>query len=145
MPKPLQVVHTEELIVSFDPNICRHAGECVRGLPQVFDTSRPDWIRLEGTWPEEIVAVVARCPSGALQAVRADVAPEKPLGLPMAGVLVHATRDGPIVVKGGVTLQHPEGKQEQRRGSVALCRCGQTRSTPFCDGTHTKVGFRSPA
>jgi len=73
------------------------------------------------------------------------VAPEKPLGLPMAGVLVHATRDGPIVVKGGVTLQHPEGKQEQRRGSVALCRCGQTRSTPFCDGTHTKVGFRSPA
>jgi len=62
MPKPLQVVHTKELVVTFDPNICRHSGECVRGLPKVFDVSRPDWIRLEGTWPEEIVAVVGTRP-----------------------------------------------------------------------------------
>ncbi len=143
MPKKLQVVATTELAVTFDPNICRHSGVCLRGLPGVFDVSRPDWIRLEGAWPEEIVAAVARCPSGALQAVRAGVAPQKPLDLPLAGVLVHPTKNGPVVVKGGVTLELPSGKREKRQGSFSLCRCGQTGNSPFCDGSHIRVGFQS--
>jgi uncharacterized Fe-S cluster protein YjdI len=145
MPQPLQIYQTPELVVTFDPNVCRHAGECVRGLPKVFDVSRPDWIRPGEAWPEEVVAVVARCPSGALQAVRAGSAPVKPLDLPSPGVTVHATRDGPVIVKGTVTLELPTGKQEKRSGAFALCRCGHTGSTPFCDGSHARVGFRSPA
>ena len=143
MPRPLQVVHTAELAVTFDPNVCRHAGECVRGLPAVFDTARADWIRLEGTWPEEIMAVVAKCPSGALQAVRAGAPAQKPLDLPLAGVAVHATKNGPIVVKGGVMLELPSGKREKRQGSFSLCRCGHTGNSPFCDGSHLRVGFTS--
>jgi uncharacterized Fe-S cluster protein YjdI len=145
MPKPLQLYQTDDLLVSFDPNVCRHSGECLRGLPQVFDVSRPDWILLGGAWPEEVVEVVARCPSGALHAVRAGVAPEKPLPFASPGVVIHATRDGPILVKGSVTLELPTGEQQRRSGAFLLCRCGQTKSTPFCDGSHVKVGFRSPS
>jgi CDGSH-type Zn-finger protein len=60
-------------------------------------------------------------------------------------VVLHATRDGPIVVKGTVTLQLPNGQEQKRSGAFQLCRCGQTRNPPFCDGSHIRVGFRSPA
>jgi uncharacterized Fe-S cluster protein YjdI len=144
MPKPLQVYQTTELVVTFDPNVCAHSGECLRGLPQVFDVSRPDWIRLDGVWPEEVVTVVGRCPSGALQAARSGAPAQKPLPFASPGVTLHATRDGPILVKGTVTLQLPNGQEQKRSGSFLLCRCGQTRNTPFCDGSHIRVGFRSP-
>ena len=56
--------------VSFDNEVCEHSGECVRGLPLVFDTKRRPWIDPDGATPEEVAAQVARCPSGALQYVR---------------------------------------------------------------------------
>ena len=43
---------------------------------------------------------------------------------------------GPLVIKGGVTLIHPDGLEEQRDGTVALCRCGLSAKKPFCDGSH---------
>lgn len=55
------------ITVTFDPNLCRHTGVCVRGLPLVFDVTRKRWIRPELASPEEVAAQVARCPSGALQ------------------------------------------------------------------------------
>jgi uncharacterized Fe-S cluster protein YjdI len=52
--------------VSYDPVRCRHAAECVRGLPAAFDTDRRPWILPDGADAEDIVRVVARCPTGAL-------------------------------------------------------------------------------
>jgi len=67
MTKRLQVYSTPEVTVTFDPNICRHAGICVHGLPAVFDVTRRQWVKPELASPEEVRAQVARCPSGALQ------------------------------------------------------------------------------
>lgn len=67
MAKPLQTYETPGITVTFDPNICRHTGVCVRGLPMVFDVKRKRWVRPELATPEEVAAQVARCPSGALQ------------------------------------------------------------------------------
>lgn len=66
-PKRLQTYETPEITVTFDPNLCRHTGICVRGLPQVFDVQRQHWIRPERASAAEVSAQVARCPSGALQ------------------------------------------------------------------------------
>jgi uncharacterized Fe-S cluster protein YjdI len=59
--------------VSFDGDVCRHAAECVRGMPDVFDVSRRPWIDPTRAHTEDsaqaLRQVVARCPSGALNVV----------------------------------------------------------------------------
>jgi uncharacterized Fe-S cluster protein YjdI len=70
MSSRLQVYETPEITVTFDPSICIHSGNCVRGLPAVFDISRRRWIRPEAASADEVEAQVARCPSGALQCHR---------------------------------------------------------------------------
>jgi uncharacterized Fe-S cluster protein YjdI len=56
-----------ERTVSFDPEVCEHAAECVRGLPEVFDTKKRPWIQPDNAPGAEVDAQVARCPSGALR------------------------------------------------------------------------------
>ncbi len=68
MTKRQQVYESAEITVTFDPEVCSHSGECVRGLPAVFDISRKRWVRPEAASAAEVTAQVARCPSGALQA-----------------------------------------------------------------------------
>jgi uncharacterized Fe-S cluster protein YjdI len=56
----------DKLVVRYDPAICIHAGECVRGLPSVFSLSRKPWIDVNGAPAAAIIEQVKRCPSGAL-------------------------------------------------------------------------------
>jgi uncharacterized Fe-S cluster protein YjdI len=56
-----------DVVVSFDPEVCEHAGECVRGLPAVFDVKQRPWIQPDNAPAADVREVVARCPSGALQ------------------------------------------------------------------------------
>lgn len=53
--------------ISFDPDVCQHSGNCTRGLAAVFDAERRPWIDPDGASPEEVIAQVGRCPSGALR------------------------------------------------------------------------------
>jgi len=70
MEKRLQVYEAPGVTVTFDPNICQHTGICLQGLPAVFDVTRKRWVRPELASPEEVVAQVAHCPSGALQILK---------------------------------------------------------------------------
>lgn len=58
-------------VVTYDEKICSHAGECVKGMPQVFDPSKTPWIQPGDHSFESIEQVVKRCPSGALKVTRA--------------------------------------------------------------------------
>ena len=59
--------------VSFDREVCQHAAECVRGMPEVFDTSKRPWIHPTHANTADLAnhlrKVVARCPSAALNIV----------------------------------------------------------------------------
>jgi uncharacterized Fe-S cluster protein YjdI len=77
MSKRLQVYRATDIVVTFDPTVCSHSGVCLRGAPEVFDISRRDWIRPKAASSEKVAAVVACCPSGALQAVRQGHPPRR--------------------------------------------------------------------
>ena len=63
---PMQEYKNDKLVVRYDPAICIHAGECVRGLPSVFNVSKKPWIDVNGASPAAIIEQVKQCPSGAL-------------------------------------------------------------------------------
>ena len=70
MGRRLQVYETADILITFEPALCRHSGNCVRGLPAVFDAREKRWIRPENASADEVAAQVARCPSGALKSYR---------------------------------------------------------------------------
>ncbi|VVB51860.1 Iron-binding zinc finger CDGSH type [uncultured archaeon] len=48
---------------------------------------------------------------------------------------------GPIWVKGGVPIKASDGSEYEVRNRVTLCRCGESRNKPFCDGSHIPFEF----
>ena len=62
----MQEYRNDKIVVRYDPKICIHAGDCVRGLPSVFDVAAKPWIDVNGASPEAIARQVKICPSGAL-------------------------------------------------------------------------------
>jgi CDGSH-type Zn-finger protein len=54
-------------------------------------------------------------------------------------------QNGPYLVEGeGVKILDWNGAEYHvERWPVALCRCGGSTKKPFCDGTHSRVGFQA--
>jgi len=63
----------------------------------------------------------------------------------MEGVSIKVREDGPYLVRGPFTLLDADGNEfEVPPGTaVALCRCGGSTNKPFCDSTHSKIGFQA--
>jgi CDGSH-type Zn-finger protein len=61
----------------------------------------------------------------------------------MSNVEITVSNNGPYLVRGPVTLKDADGNEYDTAGraTVALCRCGGSTTKPFCDGTHSRVGF----
>ena len=53
---------------------------------------------------------------------------------------VYICQDGPYIVTGVFSLKARGSPRDD--ASVVLCRCGRSLNKPYCDGTHTRIGFR---
>jgi CDGSH-type Zn-finger protein len=53
--------------------------------------------------------------------------------------------NGPYRVEGPITLINVDGNEIDLTGkpAISLCRCGASTNKPFCDGTHSKIGFQA--
>ena len=61
-----------EVTIVWKPDLCIHSGNCVRGLPSVFQPREKPWIKADAATTEEIISQVAKCPSGALSILTED-------------------------------------------------------------------------
>jgi predicted GNAT family acetyltransferase/uncharacterized Fe-S cluster protein YjdI len=55
-----------EISILWKPELCIHAGICVKTLPNVYNPQERPWIKPENASSEELINQVAKCPSGAL-------------------------------------------------------------------------------
>ena len=115
-----------------DRSICVHAGFCGTRVTNVWKQVRETE---ESTVRAQVIAMVEKCPSGALTFSFGgdDVEPL----LPEA---VAVLDDGPLWVTGGVPVR-VGGDATETRNRVTLCRCGASSNKPLCDGSHKEVGF----
>jgi CDGSH-type Zn-finger protein len=64
----------------------------------------------------------------------------------MAEVTIRILENGPYRVQGPIELRGPDGSPiETKKDVIFLCRCGASTNKPFCDGTHSKIGFQAAA
>jgi Iron-binding zinc finger CDGSH type len=69
------------------------------------------------------------------KAADAPIDPELPLSI---GLVEDPQEEcgGPIWLRGGVPVVSADGFEYEVRNRVTLCRCGQSKNKPFCDGAH---------
>lgn len=119
-------------VLYFDASKCIHSRNCVLNRPDVFVPNvKGEWIHPEKADGGELEAIAEACPSGAIRF--------KPKGknepLPLVNTL-HVRENGPYAIKGDIHLS------EQSAGyRLTLCRCGASKSKPYCDGSHSDVDF----
>ena len=58
-------------------------------------------------------------------------------------VKIETIKNGPYIVTGEVELIDADGNKFPAEKRMALCRCGASTEKPFCDGTHSKIGFKA--
>ncbi len=63
----------------------------------------------------------------------------------MAATKIVVRNDGSLRVEGDFEMVDQAGKPFGLGGrtAVSLCRCGQSATKPFCDGTHKRINFQS--
>ena len=128
----------EQIDVLWDGRLCIHIGECGHAEGDLFVGGRQPWCVPDQAGTEEVIEVCERCPSGALtysdKSGRSEQAPDTNS--------VQVSYNGPLFVTGDLSI---EGAAEDMQGTqfrAALCRCGMSRNTPFCDNSHEDADFQ---
>jgi len=152
-----------EITVFWKPAKCIHATTCFRELLEVFNPGRRPWVNMEGAPTRRIIEVVNKCPTQALtwkynselsqdeqassrhEPVVKDEETPKTLAVSeekFIPVRIQIMKNGPIVVEGEFRIIGPEDNELKTMRMTSFCRCGNSGSMPFCDGTHRKVDFK---
>ena len=134
MTTKVETVRGSTVTIRFDATRCIHSRHCVLDRPDVFVPNvEGQWIHPDRASADEVAALAANCPSGAITCVRHDgVADEAP---PLVNT-VRVRENGPLAFHAPLSL--PGGEQALR---ATLCRCGASAHKPYCDGSHAAAGF----
>lgn len=146
MPVTTHKYTNGEVTVVWKPDTCIHSAICFKGLQEVFNPQKRPWINMQGSATEKIIEQVRKCPSGALsyfmnEANETAGEESKVVAETAQITTIEVSVNGPYLIKTECLIKHSNGTEEVKKGTIALCRCGQSANKPYCDGTHRKIGF----
>ena len=143
--------YAEQATVQDGPsNLALMDAESLCAFGRFCDPHGQVWSQIDHTDEPQVretfLRQVGNCPAGRL------VAWDKEAGRPLEPVLpisIGLVEDpaqecsGPIWLRGGMELVSAEGFAYETRNRVTLCRCGESKNKPFCDGTHASIKFKA--
>ena len=130
----IETVHGQGVTVHFEGQRCIHSRHCVLDAPTVFKANTPgEWIYPDTVTVETLAGVAHNCPSGAIRYTRHDGGPEETA--PPVNTL-KLRENGPYAVHAPLRIA---GTDDGFRAT--LCRCGQSKRKPWCDGSHVAAKF----
>ncbi len=128
----------DQIGVRWDGRLCIHVGECGNAAGELFVAGREPWCIPDTSPKAEVREICERCPSGALTYSDKDGVPE---AAPAENTIT-VSCNGPLFVRGDLSIEGVPEDLPGVRFRAALCRCGQSRNKPFCDNSHLEAGFQ---
>lgn len=65
-----------------------------------------------------------------------------PLTARSGPVRLKVAKQGPVLVEGNLEIVSGTGRVVNRVTKAAFCRCGHSATKPYCDGSHSRIGFK---
>ena len=136
-PDRLDRYEARDITVLDNRGTCCHFGNCTEHLPAVFHDKGEPFVTAGGADADAIVDIVRHCPSGAPEFIRDGKRYEGE----QREQEIYVARNASYYVHGGIELEGEPLDQGASTEHFALCRCGQSKNKPFCDGSHWYAGF----
>lgn len=133
---PEEIVQGRDVTIRFDASRCIHSRGCVLGHPEVYVPNvQGEWIHPDSATPETVMVTALTCPSGAIRVSRNDGSVHS--DVPPVVNTVRVRENGPLAIEAELTIRG----EAQASPRATLCRCGQSKNKPYCDGAHAAAGF----
>jgi CDGSH-type Zn-finger protein len=123
-----------------DDHRCAYARFCHQEHGTVWDlvekADQPELI-------QEAIQGSNECPTGRLTIVQKNGEWIEPDFKPSIEILQDPEMrvSAGIFVKGAISLEGADGQLYETTSRTALCRCGKSKNTPFCDANHVRIKF----
>jgi len=130
----METVTGNSATIEFDGRLCIHARRCVLSQPGVFKANvEGSWIDPDAASGEALLQVALNCPSGAIHISRHDGGADE--ADPRVNTIT-VRENGPLAINAEIVLAGaPIGTR------ATLCRCGESKNKPYCDGSHVAAQF----
>ena len=130
----IEIAAGKSATIEFNGQLCIHARRCVLSQPTVFKANvEGPWIDPDAASAEALMYVALNCPSGAIRVSRQDGGPNETN--PKVNT-ISVRENGPLAINAEIVLAGaPVGTR------ATLCRCGESKNKPYCDGSHSAVAF----
>jgi CDGSH-type Zn-finger protein len=142
--RKLKIPRGTGIFVEKDSSLCMLSGYCGFAdakLNRLVASTQDSKIRAL------VMAMIERCPSGALtyriEAEGPEIEPDLPQQVAVTTEIASfGSMRGPLWVTGGIPIERSDGQPFAARNRVTLCNCGQSCNKPLCDGTHRDMAQR---